>query len=677
VKWILTILIVSFCIAPSIAQQSEPEPASELYPNQLEESAEDEEGESENDYDAQQLAYFIKHPLDINGSDLDQLPLIGPLLVSNLTAYRKLLGDLIDLHELQAVPGFTIEIIKSILPYVTIKKDISISDFRERFSKGEHMILLRPTFTPEKAGGFLQYASQKFIGSRPAFYIRYKYKFKNLLQYGFAADKDAGEKFLQNHLMPDFISFHFFMRKIGLFRAIALGDYTINMGQGLIHWQSQAFRKSSSVLNIKRQNEVLRPYQSAGEYNFHRGIAATISIRSSEFSFFVSRKYLTANVEDNVITSINTSGLHRTPGELNDKNVASLITAGFVLKQKFTNGHISLNGVYYLYSLPLLKKDELYNLYSIKGREWRNSSADYSYTFRNFHFFGEVATDRNQRFALIDGVMSSLSKSVDAAIIHRHIGKSYQSVFGNAFTENTMPANEHGFYSGLSLKPHINWRIDLYADLFAFPWLKYRLDAPSAGCAYLIQLTWKPDRKSEIYTRFRFRMKPLNINDEDELSVPGLQTIQHWRTHLNHQLTRTILLRSRVELCVFSHEFAPGPAYGYLFYTDVLYRPMRSWLSGNVRFQAFEAENYDTRIYAYENDLLFVSSTPSFYNNGVRCYLNIKGKLKVKMLCNSLLTINLKLATTVYNNTSNIGTGPASIPGNRISAVKLQIFLNR
>ena len=138
------------------------------------------------------------------------------------------------------------------------------------------------------------------------------------------------------------------MRKIGLFRAIALGDYTINMGQGLIHWQSQAFRKSSSVLNIKRQNEVLRPYQSAGEYNFHRGIAATISIRSSEFSFFVSRKYLTANVEDNVITSINTSGLHRTPGELDDKNVASLITAGFVLKQKFTNGHISLNGVYYL-----------------------------------------------------------------------------------------------------------------------------------------------------------------------------------------------------------------------------------------------------------------------------------------------------------------------------------------
>jgi hypothetical protein len=75
--------------------------------------------------------------------------------------------------------------------------------------------------------------------------------------------------------------------------------------------------------------------------------------------------------------------------------------------------------------------------------------------------------------------------------------------------------------------------------------------------------------------------------------------------------------------------------------------------------------------------VLFVSSTPSFYNNGVRCYVNVKSKVKVKFLSNSVLTVNLKLATTVYNNISEIGSGPLRISGNRISAAKVQLFLTR
>ena len=677
-KIILIILIISFFPTHGFPQQPVVESVTEINANQLEESAEEEESETENDYDAQQLSFFIKHPVDINGPDLEQLPFINPILINNLSAYRKLLGDIIDLHELQAVPGFTIEVIKSIMPYVTVGNDeLSFTGLQERFTNGEHSILIRPSFTPEIADGFRSSSDQQFAGSRPAFFLRYKYQFRNLLQYGFITDKDAGEKIFTNGLMPDFASFHLFIRKAGVFKSVALGDFTINLGQGLIHWQSQAFHKSSSVINIKRQSEVLRPYHSAGEYNFHRGIAATIGIRSVETTIFVSRKKLTANVEDGVITSIITSGLHRTTAEVADKNRAVLSTAGGMLKQKLKTGCIGLNWVYYLYSLPLLKKEEPYNLYSIKGKVWRNHSLDYSFTFANFHFFGELATDKRWSLAFINGMMSSLSKSVDVTTVFRYISKSYQSVYGNAFTENTMPANENGFYAGISIKPHLKWRIDVYADLFSFPWLKYRLDAPSGGFAYLIQVTWKPNKQTEAYTRFRYRLKPLNIDNEDEVSLPGIQSIQNWRTHFSFQVSRTILLRSRVEVCLFTHQYITNPANGYLFYTDIVYKPMRSPVSGNFRFQAFEADSYDTRIYAYENDLLFVSSTPSFYNNGVRCYMNLKSKTKVKILSNSVLTVNLKLATTVYNNLPSIGTGPSKITGNRISAVKLQIFLTK
>jgi hypothetical protein len=672
-KMILAIFMMSFSWK-AFAQQSDNEPGNEINTSRFEELAEAEESELENDYDLQQLKQFIKHPLDINGPDLNQLPLIDPLLIDNLLAYRRLMGDIIDVHELQAVLGFNIDMIKSILPYITVgKQKLSIPLMRQRITKGKHSIIARPSYIPEMSDGF---RDRHFTGSRAALFLRYKYEFRNLLQFGFVADKDAGEKLINGGILPDFVSFHFFTRDVGPLRCLAMGDYTINLGQGLIHWQSQAFHKSSSVLNIKRQSEIVRPYQSAGEYNFHRGAAATFSFRPFESTLFLSLKNLTANKDSGVITSVITTGLHRTKSELTDKNSTSLFSSGGAVKLKLKSGQVSLNGVYHQFSLPLMKRDEPYNLYALKGRQWCNLSADYSYTWRNFHFFGEIAADGRRSTAYINGVMSSLSQRVDIAMLYRHIDKRYQSVFGNAFTETSMPANEYGFYSGISARPHLKWKIDLYADLYSFPWLKYRLDAPSTGFAYLLQVTWNPSRKTELYSRLRYRMKPLNIeNEEETFRIPGIQSIQHWRTHFTHQISRTILIRSRVEVSSFSHQLLDAPASGHLFYTDVVYKPYRFWLSGNFRFQAFEAGNYDARIYAYENDLLFVSSTPSFYNNGVRCYINLRAKVKVKILSNSVLTINLKMATTVYNNISYIGSGSGAISGNRVSAVKLQVFL--
>lgn len=63
----------------------------------------------------------------------------------------------------------------------------------------------------------------------------------------------------------DFYSAHLFARNIGIIKALALGDFTVNLGQGLTQWQSLAGKKSSDVTNLKRQATVLRPYNSAGE----------------------------------------------------------------------------------------------------------------------------------------------------------------------------------------------------------------------------------------------------------------------------------------------------------------------------------------------------------------------------------------------------------------------------
>ena len=103
--------------------------------------------------------------------------------------------------------------------------------------------------------------------------------------------------FLKGHKTKDliFIPFIYLQERSESFRPLALGDFTVNMGQGLIQWQSLAFKKSVDVMGIKRQSAVLRPYNSAGEFNFHRGAGITIKKGNIEATAFASIRKLSAN----------------------------------------------------------------------------------------------------------------------------------------------------------------------------------------------------------------------------------------------------------------------------------------------------------------------------------------------------------------------------------------------
>jgi hypothetical protein len=151
--------------------------------------------------------------------------------------------------------------------------------------------------------------------------------------------------------------------------------------------------------------------------------------------------------------------------------------------------------------------------------------------------------------------------------------------------------------------------------------------------------------------------------------------MQNWRTHVSFRVSRSLLLRSRSEICLFSNKSLSFPETGYLIYVEGIFKPVGQWYSGNLRIQAFESGGYETRIYAYENDLLYVSSTPSFFNTGIRYYLNLKGKFRIKELSNRQLTISFKAATTVYKNISTIGSGVNGISGARRSDLRLQVLL--
>jgi len=97
---------------------------------------------------------------------------------------------------LQAVPGWDVATIQKLRPYVTVSAALGfMEDMRSRFKGGENNLLIRATQILEKSRGYRQGPPQTnsyYMGSPQRIFMRYKYNYKNLLQYGVTGDKDAG-----------------------------------------------------------------------------------------------------------------------------------------------------------------------------------------------------------------------------------------------------------------------------------------------------------------------------------------------------------------------------------------------------------------------------------------------------------------------------------------------------
>ncbi len=679
---VLLLSIIFLQAVPVYAQQPEMPAVTE---QQIENNvAANDEVETEDDTYLQQMQQYLKDPLDLNTADetaLKELLLLNPVQIQNLLSYRNLFGKFISVYELQAVPGWDIATIKKLQPYIIVSDKIDVfTSVRKRLNNGRHSILIRAAQVLERSKGYsydpLAVISH-YLGSQQKLLLRYKYAYKNLLQYGVVAEKDAGEQFFKGSQKFgfDYYSAHFFVKNLRSIKALALGDFTVNLGQGLTSWQSLAFKKGPDVMNLKRQGPVLRPYNSAGEINFHRGIGITLAKRNWEATVFASYRKIDANLvpdtsssSDDFVSSLQISGYHRTANEVADKGIQRQLAFGGNISYQYKKWHIGVNGVQYRLKLPLIKDGEPYNKYALSGISFGNCSVDYSYTRKNIHFFGEAAVTNRFDKAFINGVLISAAGNVDVSLLYRNIEMGYQSLYTNAFTEGAYPTNEKGLYAGISVRPFAAIRIDAYADHYKFPWLRYRVDKPSTGADFFVQLTYSPNKQLEIYTRYHSETKAINMNPDD-LTLPPvpLQPKQNWRVNANYKISEAVILKNRVEMTWFDKKNVTGEK-GTLLYFDIQFRPPMRPFSAGLRVQYFETEGYNSRIYAYENDVLYSFSVPVFYEKGCRYYLNFNYDIGKK------LTFWGRVAQALYPSRTLIGTGLDEIKGNKRTQVEMQLL---
>ncbi len=678
-KRIFIIVLPVYLLALTASPQQTPPSNTE---QQLENLTDADQAETEDDSWLQQMELYRKHPINLNTAEPDELKelkILNDLQIASLLSYRKLLGKLISVYELQAIPAWDILTIRKILPFIIINNSVGTTDeLGKRLRNGDQSILFRYSRVLEKSTGYTpKTTGSYYLGSPAKLFFRYRYQYKNLLQYGIVGDKDAGEQFFKGKQKYgfDFYSFHLFVRKVGIIQSLAIGDFTVNMGQGLIQWQSISFRKGVDITAIKRQSAVLRPYNSAGEYNFHRGAGITIRKGNIEATAFTSLRKISANFVadtmngENFFSSFLTSGYNRTQGELDDRNNLDQFAFGGNISWNKKRFHIGFNSINYNFSVPIQKRPELYNLYAVSGKSWNNLSVDYSYTFRNVHFFGEAAVDKNIDKAILNGLLVSVDPKIDLSFVHRFIGAKYQSINGSAFTENTFPTNENGLYAGISIRPFQSIRLDAYADFYKFPWLKYLVDAPSYGKDFFTQLTYTPNKQVEIYTRFHNESKQANQVDNNTvtnqlISIPK----QSWRTQISYQLNKAVVLRNRFEILWYDKKGALKEN-GFLGFIDCVYNPALKPWSGSLRVQYFETGGYNSRLYAYENDLMYSYSIPVFSDKGFRYYLNFNYDL------NKHFSFWLKWSQIIYSGLDSYGSGLDQISGKYKNEVRGQIII--
>ncbi len=591
------------------------------------------------------LESYRRQPLDLNrasANELASLVVLNDLQIRQLIRYRERLGPLISIYELQAVPGFDVETIRRIRPLVTVTSDYR--DFHlsrhDLFAKGRHSLLARWKRAISLSKGYLPRSDSVgpvYRGSPDGFYVRYRYVYTNKMSFGLTAEKDAGEPFFSgpNRAGFDFYSGHFFVTGLHpVVQTVALGDYQLNLGQGLIYYSGFAPGKSALVTGIRRSAPVLRPFASVREFQFLRGAATTIRLRPGwTVTGFVSRRRNDASpVEPDTtdratrpaVSGLIRSGLHRTESELRNKNRLRADLGGLSLHHTARLWEVGIQTVYERFSQPIRRRPKPYNRFLFAGDRLWNTSVDYAVNLPGVFLFGESAVDRAGTTAHVAGMLSALTPQADLAVLFRHFPKSYQTLHAAPFAESSGAVNETGLYLGLQLRPSRPWLIAVYQDIWRHPWLRFGATAPSDGAESLVRVRYKLRRNLEVYAQWRQEIKFADLRSVAVAVRPlGARILRRYRIHLAKRTARGVEWRTRAEWS-FVRTPDGDRERGFLLYQDLIFKPWERALSLTARVAYFHTDSYASGIYAYENDLLHTFTIPVYYRVGVRTYINLR-----------------------------------------------------
>lgn len=650
----------------------------------LENSLEDTEDSKLLDY----LDELESKPLDLNTvsqEELETIPYLSSTLAKEIIEYRNNNYPLKSKRELLDLSGMNEQLYEMIKVYFVVKKPGGVSSENEpektlKEDKKEKLRIIknlelryRSRFQQDlqtKEG----YLNGEYPGTKAKIYnqLYIVYTKENYsLKGNLTIEKDPGEK-----SFTDFSSGYIELKNYKYIRNAVIGDYSLTYGQGLGMWSGLGFSKGSvSVDPVKKRGGGISGYSSVNESQFFRGAAVDFNYKYFDFLFFYSNNYFDASIDTNLneISSFYFDGYHRTTSEQNRNNSAK--ESLFGSRAYYNKENIRLGFTYWTSKFSkFVGIDSSRQLYTFSGDKANMVSLDYDYIYKNINLYGEFARSQSGAVAGLGALRFSISTLTSLLFLYRNYPENFSSVHSFGFGEkNGNTQNESGFYSGISINPFKGLEINAYYDQFKFPYRSYSDPTAIIGNDFLTNINWVVNKN--FLLNFRYK----NENKEESRTVPdeyGRDTKKidnrnqmNFRIGFDYEISNMFRIRSRYDYVFVKYNYFGGNNKGNLFYTDLKFIPLDGF-SLTTRFIFFDTEDYDSRIYEYEDDIRGVMSNVGLYGKGRRWYIMAKYKAY------NLADIYGKYSETYFDNVKSIGTGNDLIHNDINNKLNLGVEIN-
>jgi len=613
-------------------------------------------------------------PVDLNHATVEQLEasqLFSPFQLHQLIRYRERFGSLYSLFELAALPGFETSSLQKLESRVTLtagsRAPVKMS--------GRHLIMLDVGQKHPKSMAYQQRTEEKeqkaYAGSAPFATLRVRSQFGNHLSMGLTYEKDAGET-LFTRATPQFISGYLQYQGKAFLKQLVVGTFQLNHGLGLVNGTGFFHHPSSFKVN-HRTLSLLRPYASKTEQRYHRGSAIQLAHKRLELLVWGSVTHhdlspvsLGRDPEETAWWEHQrTTGLHRTPGELEGRNLAGKTSGGIQLVYLHRDFAVGMMTGAERWSLTQQGSKILEGNYDPAHLQY--ASLHGTWQVDKWQLCGELAAGTSSSFAIQLGARAQFNDFIQGTWLIHHYGKGYKGSMPSAYASGSQVQNERGMALHFHLEPGPLLEADLTAEFFQYPFPRYRTLVPSQ--AYRMTLTLQNPHTGP--WRWRVRMVEKTWQSTPHGTSTGARTLKQSRLNrfdvrLIHEAGQHLSWQSRWIFSFLSPASKPMPALAALFQANI--RASRH-LQGSFQFVLFQVEDWENRIYLHEPAFYYSFSFPCYYGMGQ------KSTILLTLKDIQGITFSAKVSGIHYDDRLESGSGADLINGNRIWETALQLRL--
>ena len=621
-KYLLIVLFVS----QSVLLSGQSEKLSEIIITIAEElAADDSDPEAASNY-IERLYELKENPVNLNSAGEDEISrlfFLSDFQVKALADYVHSSGRIISGYELVAIPGFDKETAEMMIPFITLDniKNMNSDSVRWRNTSITNLSV--------KTG------NDDTISFGSPWKMLTKYKFRaGSFSGGFTFEKDPGEKFFTgNPPQPDFLSANLAYNGNGMIRKLIVGDYSARFGQGTNINTGIRTGLSLSAPGYMSASDDIRPYTSTDENNFFRGVAAAFSIKNLAFSLFYSINNIDATLGSSsgssydYIENFYSAGIHNTSSFLLKKDAISELFYGINLSYNFNNLRIGLTWSENRFSLPVKPTSvDPEDIFDFEGDRNNLYTLYYNSLFKRILLYGEFSTNEHNKYAFVQGFSFRPSDRLSINFLFRNYDPGYVSFHGRGPGNSSATGNEQGILGNFIFEAAKHLFISAGCDIQQFPWLKYRSSAPSRGMKQEIRVRYLPSERLTIDASYNYRFSMADNPEANGIPEQNLIITRSLKGSVRYSFSDNLTLGTRLDYKIV----APSGNRGILFMEDINYRfrsvPLSIWL----RHCIFSTDDYDSRLYTWENDLLYSFSIPSLFGKGSRTYLMTGWKITDK-----------------------------------------------